>query len=171
MNKFKKYLSTLFLIPLLFLGGCYSFTGGSIPSHLKSLQITNVVDNSGYGVPLVKDDFTNKLNNRFRSDNSFQIVLQNGNARLSVTILSIKDDPVSIGIQNKNELETQRKITLTCKAEYFDNVKKKQIFEKTFSNFDVFSLSGNVQQNRNEKILKSLDQICDDIIVAVVSGW
>ena len=35
---------------LLFgLDGCYSFRGTSIPPHLKTISVSSVVDNSGFG--------------------------------------------------------------------------------------------------------------------------
>ncbi|MFY8161556.1 MAG: T9SS type A sorting domain-containing protein [Candidatus Kapaibacteriota bacterium] len=69
--KFSK-LIILFSITLLF-KSCYSFTGGSVPEHLKSIQITNVNDNSGFGNPLYREEMSRLIINRFRNDNSFSI--------------------------------------------------------------------------------------------------
>lgn len=159
----------IFVIALsLILNACYSFTGGSIPEHLKTLQIVNVIDNSNYGNPIYKDDLTLKISNRFRNDNSFSLVNYPGDAKLTVTISGITEEPASI--KASNEIETERKITVRCNVEYFDNVKKKKILDKQFSASDLYQLS-NPQESRNVAISKILDQVSDDILLAVVSGW
>jgi hypothetical protein len=105
--------------------------------------------------------------NRFRNDNSFSIIDGLGDARLSITITSINDMPVSV---QPGELEKERKVTVVTKAEYYDNVKKKVIWDKNFDNFAIYDVS-NVQENRNREILKILEQTSNDILLGVVSGW
>lgn len=164
------YKFSIFLIFIsisLLFKGCYSFTGGSVPEHLKSIQITNVNDNSGFGNPLYREEMSRLIINRFRNDNSFSIVDGLGDARLSITITSINDMPVSV---QPGELEKERKVTVVTKAEYYDNVKKKVIWDKNFDNFAIYDVS-NVQENRNREILKILEQTSNDILLGVVSGW
>lgn len=102
---------------------CYSFTGGSIPEHIKTLKINNVQDNSGYGNPQFREDMLQFLVQRFITDNSFNLTDENPNARLSVAISSIRDETVAL---SPGELETERKVTVDCKVEYYDLVKKKK---------------------------------------------
>lgn len=146
---------------------CYSFTGGSVPEHLKKLQITPVVDNSGYGNPQFRESMMRLLVQKFRDDNSFTLTDNFGDARLSIVIGTISDATIAV---NPGELETQRKVTVSFKAEYFDNVKKKLIWDKSFSNFQVYDVS-NALTNRNTAIEKIIIQTTDDILLSVVSGW
>jgi len=157
-------LAVLFVI---FLGGCYSFTGGSIPEHLNSIQIMSVVDNSGYGNPLFREEMQNYLVDKFITDGSLSVAENNGDARLTVTISSIQDQTIAL---NAGELETERKVVVVCSAEYFDAVERKQVFKRNFSNEQLYSLSNPVAE-RNEAVLKAMDQVSDDIRLAVVSGW
>jgi hypothetical protein len=174
MKKYS-YLRNIF-IPLIFLtcifvlvqlSGCYSFTGGSIPDHLKTLYIASVNDVSLYGNPAYKDNLTKLLIDNFRNDNSFTLVDRGGDARLSVIIMTIVDATMTI---RPGEIETERKITVNCDAEYYDAVKKKSIWKKSFSNFNVYQLS-NAQVERDKAIQAALKQTSDDIMLAVVSGW
>ncbi len=169
VDYFPKYFLFFIFICYVF-QGCYSFTGGSVPEHLKTIYITAVADNSGYGNPIYKDNMTQSLVNRFRDDNSFKIAESAGDARLSVTIKSIKDDLLSVGAGRQGTLENERKITVDCSVEYYDAVKKKNIWSKTFSNYRIYELA-NAQQARDEAVQLTLDQISDDIFLAVVSGW
>ena len=174
MNIFSSYRNILCPIHYVFcvfiiycLSGCYSFTGGSIPDHIKSLYIATVEDNSGYGNPQYRDFFTQDLYEKFRNDNSFSLVESGGDARLYVKISSIQDVGMTI---SPGELVTENKITISCEAEYYDAVKKKTIWKKNFSNFNVYDIS-NAQIERNEAIRVALGQTADDILLAVVSVW
>ncbi len=157
----------VYIVLIMSLGGCYSFTGGSIPPHLKTLYIAAVTDNSGFGNPEYRDLLTNNLIDVFRKDNSFSQADLGGDARISVTISSIRENPVAV---NPGELETERRVEVHCEAEYYDNVKKELIFKKSFMTYDIYPVSS-AGEGRNESIRKALNQLADDILLAVVSGW
>lgn len=150
--------------------GCYSFTGGSVPEHLKTIYIAAVSDNSGYGNPLYKDNLTQLLVDRFRDDNSFKITETVGDARLSVSINTINDATLAVRSGRQGTLENERQITVNCSVEYYDALKKKSIWSKTFSNYSIYELA-NAQQARDEAVQLALEQLSDDIFLAIVSGW
>lgn len=161
----KKYF---FYTLILLLSGCYSFTGGNIPQHLKSLYLQPVIDKSGYGNPLFRDKLAQSLIDEFRSDNSFEIKESaGGDARLEVNITNISDAPIAV---SNGALETERRVTVRCKAVYYDNVKRKEIWDKDFSAYQNYELA-NAMANRNEAINQILEQIANDVLLAVVSGW
>ncbi|MFC2130060.1 LPS assembly lipoprotein LptE [Bacteroidota bacterium] len=149
------------------MSGCYSFTGGSIPEHLKTLYISSVSDNSGYGNPVYRESLFQKLVSKFQKDNSLKLVDRGGDARLSVSIKSIRDEIQTV---RPGELERERKITVTCDVEYYDAVKKKSIWKRNFSNFEIYDLE-NAMLERDRAINEALEQTTDDILLAVVSGW
>ncbi|MBE2188901.1 MAG: LptE family protein [Candidatus Kapabacteria bacterium] len=159
-------ISFLFTIVYLF-QACYSFTGGSIPSHLKTLYISAVNDNSGFGNPEYRDLLTNNLIDVFRTDNSLSQVDFGGDARLTVIISAIRESPVTV---SPGELETERKVEVHCDVEYYDNVKKSVIFKKNFMTYDIYPVSDAIT-GRTQAITTALNQVADDILLAVVSGW
>ena len=167
-NKISIFLLICFLSSAI-IGGCYSFTGGSVPEHLKTISIPSIKDISGYGDPRYKDKLTQTLIQKFQNDNSLKVVDLSGDAKLTVTLDAIREESTTTQ-GGKIELEKERKIVIDCNAIYFDNVKKKKIWEKKFSSFQIFSLT-NVSQSRMEAAEKALDNIADDILIAVVSGW
>ena len=119
------YLSCIFI--MITIGGCYSFTGGTIPPHLKTLSIGNIGDNSGFGNPAYREALTTIVFDKFRRDNSFTITEYGGDARLTITISSILESVMTVEAGSRGELENERKITVGCEAEYFDSVNKKTI--------------------------------------------
>ena len=162
-----RVLTILSLICISLFAGCYSFTGGSVPDHLKTISLTAVQDNSGFGNPRFRDVLTRRLLDKFRNDNTLVLVESNGDAQLQSTIIRIVDEVVSV---SPGEVERERRITVSVEAEYTDYVKRKQVWKRTFSNFQVYLISQG-QQAREDAVIAALQQIGEDILLAVVSGW
>jgi len=157
----------LSILLALILFGCYSFKGGSVPEHLKSIRIATVTDNSGYGNPQYMQNMTNELFKEFREDGSFKIVDRGGDAKITITISSIREEKFQVSQQ---ELETERKITVTCKAEYFDALKNKMIWSNDFKNTEIYDINAS-QQGIDRAINDALQKTVEDIVFQVVSGW
>lgn len=167
-NIIKNWLILVLLsVLVVMLSSCYSFTGGAIPPHLKSLFIASIEDNSGYGYPRFRNELNEKLLEVFRNDNSFTLANYGGDAKLEVSISSISDQTVSV---QSGELEKERRLTISLKATYYDNVKDKEIWNKTFSKYQNYDIS-NPQVNRDNAGSIIIEQLSNDILIAVVSGW
>ncbi len=147
--------------------GCYSFRGSSVPPHLKTISLSPVVDNSGFGSSVYRDVCSQSLSDRLRSENALQFVDRDGDAKLSCTMSSIHDEAISVKV---GEVERERKVLVSIEAEYYDAVKKRQIFKKTFTNSAVFAVA-TASTDRDTAIRTALQQDVDDIILAIVSGW
>lgn len=147
--------------------GCYSFTGGSAPVHIKTMTIQNVNDNSGFGNPQYKEILTENILDLFLNDNTFEVVDAAGDSRLSVAINSIREAPVAI---SPGELETERKVEITCEVEFYDNIKKNLILKRSISSYELYRVAES-QAGRDIAIRTALNQLADDVLLAVVSGW
>lgn len=166
MKKIIIYILNI-LIVVIFLTSCYSFTGGSVPSHLKTINISNVNDISGFGNPEYKDLLFQSLLDGFQTDNSLTIVEAGGDSRLIVSIVNINESPVAI---SPGELETDRRVNLICDVEFFDVINQKQIFKRNFTNNEIYSVSEG-QSGRDNTIKSLLNKTAEDILLSVVSGW
>lgn len=166
-NIFYPILYLICILSFVQFSGCYSFTGGSIPEHLKTLNIMQIEDNSGFGNPLYRDLLAQKVFENFRNDNSFSLVESGGDARLQVRISSIKDEPQVV---QSNELVSGNKVTVMLEAEYYDEVKQKSIWKKSFSSFNTYSIE-NAQAGRDQAIQAAIANVADDLLLAVISGW
>lgn len=167
MFEIKQIKSIIFLLIAIILSSCYSFTGGAIPPHLKSIFIVSIEDNSGFGYPKFRNEMNDKLLEVFRNDNSFTLANYGGDAKLEVVISSISEQAVSV---QQGELESERRLTISVKASYYDNVKDKEIWNKTFSKYQNYDIS-NPQVNRDNAGSLVIEQLSNDILIAVVSGW
>lgn len=171
MIKFKFNIIILFLVVVLsnFNGCNYSFTGASIPAHLKTVAIPMFEDRSGSGIFKLKEDLTNVLTQKFVEDNSLQVAEKsNANCTVEGVITSATDSPSQISGGEK--VRTNR-FTINVKVIFRDLINKKVILERTFTNYKDYSTEGNVTTARQDAITEAIKLIAEDILLGVVSNW
>ncbi len=161
----------LFIITAVinFEGCCvYSFTGASVPQHLKTVAIPIAEDRSGSGEPGLKELLTDQLIQQFINDNTLQVTEKvNADALLECVLLPLSDAPV---IVSAGENVQARRITVNVQVTYKDLVKRKTIFDKKFSNYGDYPSGGTISQRR-DAIQTAIDKITEDILLDTVSGW
>jgi hypothetical protein len=157
------------LIAINFTACCaYSFTGASVPEHLKTIAIPIADDRSGSGEPGLRESLTQKLIQKFIDDNTLQVSERtSSNAILECSIVSLNDAPA---IVSAGEDITSRRITIGVRVIYRDLVKRTTIFEKTFSNYSDYPTSDPII-GRQSAIDAAIELISEDILLDTVSGW
>jgi hypothetical protein len=159
-------LSTVVLIN--FGCGAYSFTGSSVPAHLKSISIPVAQDKSPAAIPGLRELLTDNLIQKFINDNSLQVSgITSADASLNCVITSVIDVPA---IVSAGEQISARKVTITVRVLYKDLVMKKTVFEKDFSGFGEY-VPAQTTNERENAIEIAVNYISEDILLAVVSGW
>lgn len=170
-RSFLKSLILLFIIGILsnFAGcfGCpYSFSGASVPPHLKSVAIPFAEDRSGSAEPRLRELLTEKLTQKFIDDNNLQIAEKSSaDALLDCVIVSLSDVPAIVAA---GENVASRRITITVQVTFKDLVQRRTVFEKQFSNYGDYL--GGISE-RNLGIEEAINKISDDILLDTVSGW
>jgi outer membrane lipopolysaccharide assembly protein LptE/RlpB len=152
----------------LFQGCSYSFKGGSVPAHLKTIAIPIVQDQSGYGYPELRDSFTQKLVERFTNDNTLELTDRNtADSMLEGIITEVKDNPL---VLQGGEQVAERRITITVHVTFQDLKLRKKIWEKNFNNWGNYPSGGGLTQ-RDEGIQAAVEKITEDILNDTVAGW
>ena len=167
----RRYLTLgLLLVTVVNFQSCsYSFTGSSIPPHLKTISIPVFNDKSGSGEFDLNRKLTIQLIQKFIDDNTLLISdRQNSDSILDGTIVGLSDAP---NVVSGGEKVSSRRITITVRAVYKDLVKKQQIFEKNFSNYGDYVVGGDITSARKLAIESAIDKITEDILLGVVSNW
>jgi hypothetical protein len=158
----------LFPFSLVLIGCTYSFKGGSVPPHLKTIAIPIVEDQSGYGDPTLRDLLTQKLVERFTNDNTLQLADRNmADSMLEGAVTDVKDAPE---ILQGGEQVTMRKITVTVRMTFQDLKLRKKVWEKSYSNWGNYPSGGGLTQ-RNDGVSKAVNKLTEDILNDTVAGW
>jgi hypothetical protein len=154
---------------VLLASGCtYSFKGGSVPAHLKTIAIPIVEDQSGYGDPALRDQLTQKLVEQFTSDNTLQITDRNSaDSILEGVVTDVKDAPQVL--QGSDQV-AQRRMTVTVRMTFQDLKLRKKIWEKSFSQWGDYA-SGSAASNRNDGVKTAVQKLTEDILNETVAGW
>jgi hypothetical protein len=161
-------LLLIFCLSFCIAGCTYSFKGGSVPAHLKTIAIPNVGDQSGYGDPTLSDSFTKQLVDRFANDNTLQLTDRNSSdSMLEGVITDVKDAPV---VLQGGDQVTQRRITVTVRMTFQDLKLRKKIWEKNFSSWGDYSSGGGLTQ-RNDGVKEAVRKLTEDILNETVAGW
>lgn len=166
----ERILPVLFFYIFIILSpGCtYSFKGGSVPPHLKTIAIPIVEDQSGYGDPTLRDSFTKQLVERFTNDNTLQLTDRNiADSILEGVVTDVKDAPL---VLQGGEQVAKRQITVNVRMTFQDLKLRKKIWEKSFSSWGNYSSGGGLTQ-RNEGMLDAVKKITEDILNDTVAGW
>ena len=169
-HRFHLIVVLLFGTALLLNFNCcsYSFTGASVPQHLKTIAIPIAEDKSPAAIPGIRELLTDELIQKFIDDNSLQVTEgSTADAILECIITNVTDAP---SIVSAGEQITSRRLTVTVKVVYKDLVKKTNIFDQNFTNYGDY-VPGTGINDRQPAIETALDKISEDILLAVVSGW
>jgi hypothetical protein len=148
--------------------GCYSFTGASVPPHLKTVAIPLVDDQSGFGEPGLRERFTTDLTNLFISDNSLEVADRSkADAIIEGVVTSITDAPSTI---EQGDQVTKRRITVTTRFVMKDMKLRRTMWEKTFSNWGDYPSGGGPSQ-RQGGLSEAIRKVSEDVLLEAVSGW
>jgi len=172
-QKNKVYISIMLLLiagMMINLTACcaYSFTGSSVPDHLKTIAIPIAQDRSGAGIPGLRESLTQEIIRQFIDDNSLQVTERTqADALLECTIVSFIDAPSILGAGENVE---QRRVTVTVQVIYKDLEKRVTVFDKKLLNYGDYK-PGTTENERVQAIEIAIEKISEDILLAVVSGW
>lgn len=168
--KNKCYFTLVILVVAATLESCsYSFSGASVPPHLKTIYITVFQDRSGSGEFNLGDRVTRQLTQKFIDDNTLMVSDRtNANAVLDGSITSLTDAPLTI---SGGEKVSSRRVTLNVRIIYKDLVKKQTIFERNFSKYGDYKVSGDIISARKAAIESAIEDTVEDILLGVVSNW
>lgn len=151
---------------MVMFGSCYSFTGASVAPHLKTVAIPLFEDVSGFGEAGLREKFTQKLIELFRSDNNLEIGERlTSDSIIEGSISAIVDAPSVIG---GNNIVKTRRVTVTVHASYTDMKLRKKVWERDFSNWGEYTQG---QQTRDVALADAVNKVAEDILLETVSGW
>jgi hypothetical protein len=150
--------------------GCaYSFTGASVPPHLKTVAIPLVDDQSGFGEPGLREYFTNQLTTLFINDNSLEVADRtHADSILEGTIIGVQDAPAVI---QPGEQVAKRRITMSARFAFQDMKLRKKVWEKTFSEWGDYESGGSGASQRQAGEQEAVRKLTEDILLETVSGW
>lgn len=156
------------IVTSAFAGCSYSYTGSSVPQHLRTIRIGLFDDRTGSGEPALREQVTNRLIDRFRQDNSLDVTDQtSADCELEGAVATFSDLPTVVAA---GETVQRARITLGIKALFRDQKLKKTVYEKTFTAWGEYDIGAD-PTIRRAAITTAVEKATEDILLETVSGW
>ena len=145
--------------------GYYSFSGSSLPSHLKTIAIPVFDDKTAeFGV---RESIAEALVIEFTKDNSLKIAdPRNADCLLEGTISSIRDQA---GAYDTDEVVQDIKVVITIDVKFNDVKKRKIIWEEKLIQWGTYN--PDQPDGRTEGINEAIEKLVADILNKTIAGW
>lgn len=152
----------------LAMSSCYSFTGASLPPHIKTVAIPLTDDISGFGQSDVRQRMTDILTEKFTREGSLQVTNRSrADALVESTITSITDE--NVGVQQNEQLTTKR-VTISVDVVYRDQKKQKDFWQRKFNQSADYPIDQTLAGLKSA-LQTAEDRLAEDILLAVISNW
>lgn len=171
MNLLKTLRAALLVLTAgLLLQGCgiYSFSGTSIQEDVYTICIEPVVNKAMKVNPMLANQLTEALNDKYRKMTRLEAVDEEGDLNLYVTIDSYD---VKAAAVTADEVAAMNRLTVTCKV-IFTNVKHPEDnIEQSFAGYEDYDSNNSLDAVESTLCDSIIEKIVEDIFNATVAQW
>jgi len=167
-NKLYQYIAILAVTALpLALTSCsiYSFSGSTLPTHIKTVQIP-VFANTTLE-PGINDDVTTELSSEILKS-QLRPANEGADAVIRGTVTRYTNQPQTFGAGGAEVNVEQYIVRISADVEFFDNRKEEQIYKGTVSGEGLYNFQSEDEQAGRTKAIKNL---VEKIIQNSVQIW
>lgn len=156
----------IFCLPLI---SCsYSFTGASISPEVKTVSIDYFRSVAPQAPPILEQSFTEALREIFVSQTNLKLTDGTGDLHFEGKITGYSSRAVSVSTE---QLPNAERLTITVRVRFINEKEPKNNFDKSFSKYQDYDATKNLQDIENELINDINQQLVQSIFDASVSNW
>jgi len=171
----------------LFLSGCSFYSiKGSIPTHLNTVVINPIINESSEYT--IGQKFENQFIQSFIDENLLRISdFENADSKLEFKIIDLSDKPYTLNETNYNTVVEQWEISITVHVVWFDFINQKNIVDKDIRESIIYNLNNSsivnesfnndvtekisIVSSRNEAVEKCIINLSERVITELTSTW
>lgn len=170
ITKYSLFILLTFITISLCLTGCgiYSFSGSTLPPHIKSVAVPLFENKTAeFGID---QELTDALIDALIDDNALKVVdYRDADSVLKGQIIRVTDRAGQYSQTGNNVEEAgDYRVTIAVKVAFEDRQKRTVLWEESISQWGVYDL---VDISREDGMTEAIDKITTDIITKTVSGW
>ena len=137
--------------------GIYTFSGSSLPSHLKTVDIP-LFENQSME-PDIAEEITQELNRQILDGNLLRIVQNDGDATVTGTITSYLHEPYTFGAAATRQVAVDQYIVkIVAQIDFTDNVKSVPLYEGSITGEGIYDFQKETEETGREKAIKDIVQ-------------
>ena len=146
----------------------YSFTGASISPEIKTITILTFPNNAPLVNPTLSQEFTDAMRNKFQSQTNLILVNSGGDLILDGEIVGYNTQPTAI---QSDDIAALNRLTITVKVKFTNRFDESQDFETTFSRYEDYPSTQDLNDVQETLIKLINDYLVDDIFNMAVVNW
>lgn len=168
--RLKTYLAFLIGVAITMLSSCkfYSMTGAQIEPEIKTMSVKYIANHAPLVNPLLSQELTEAIKNRFIRQTSLDIVNSNGDLHFEGVITGYSIRPIAIA---SDQAAAQSRLTITVKINYTNTKYPEKNYQQSFSRFADFDATTSIQAAESEFVPQILTELVDDIFNKAVVNW
>ena len=154
---------------MLPLASCsYSFTGASISPEVKIVSVDYFKSMAQQAPPVLEQSFTEALRDIFISQTNLKLIDGVGDLHFEGKIIGYSSKAISV---TTNQIANAERLTITVRVRFVNSKEPKNNFDRTFSKYQDYDASKNLQDVENDLIKDINQQLVQSIFDAAVSNW
>ena len=161
----------MYIILVFILISCsvsYSFTGGKIDDNIKTVRITDFVNQAELVYPPLTQAINRELRVKMIDQTSLKETSNNAHLEFEGEITGYSVAGTAV---REDGFASMAKLTITVNVRYTNNVKPEESLEQQFTSFEEFSSSRTLDEVQDGLITKIVADIMDMIYNATVGNW
>ncbi len=147
--------------------GIYTFSGSTLPSHLKTVEIplfANQTLQSG-----VAEQITSELGNRVVSGNLLRTVASGADASLSGVVTGYTNEEYQYDIKGKRAVDiTQYLVTITVSVEFIDRRKDEPLYRGVVRGQGVYDFGSETEEQGRQR---AIEEVVRQVLENSVQSW
>lgn len=162
------FVSISLLIGAMVTGcGVYTFSGSTLPSYLKTVEIPLFVNQSLQ--PNIADDITQALTTEIVSTNLLRPVSQNGDAEITGKVVVYNNTPYTFGTSSVREVSVDQYIVrVTVEVDFRDMKKDDSLYKGTVIGEGIYDFRTQTEQDGRTKAIRDAVQ---KILQNSIQSW
>ncbi len=147
--------------------GVYTFSGSTLPSHIKTVQIplfANQTLETG-----LAEDVTQQLSTRILGGNVLRPVARDADATLTGVVMGYANQEYQYDIKREREVEVEEyMVRIAVRATFVDNRKNDTLFAGTVQGQGIYAFGSEQQTDGRQR---AVDDIVQQILEKSVQSW
>lgn len=160
----------LLIVPALFMYGCYTFSGASIPEGMQSFSIITFESRAPLAPPVTATQFTETLKNKIINQTNLSLNQDQGSGDIyfegSITGFNVQ--PVAL---TGGQTAEQSRLTITVSVKCTNNINPDASFETSFNRYRDFPAGQSLQAVQDQMIADILPELADDVFNQAFVNW
>ena len=147
----------------------YSFTGASISPEVETVSVDFFRSYAQLAPPIMEQSFTETLREVFVTQTNLRLIQSNGDLHFEGKITDYRPgQPISVGT---DQVANTERLSITVRVTFTNAKEPKNNFDKSFTRFQDYDASKNIQDVETELIRDINQQLAQSIFDAAVSNW